>query len=303
MDNENIIFQGMLEKTVFANAETGFLIGKFKGEEIPCKNSLPETITALGSIVSHQVGMEYKLIGKWVENQKFGRQLKFDRHETILPQSEDGIFKYLVRVCKHVGPSIGNNLVDQYGKNTLEIMKLDPERVANEIKGITPAKAQEISESLLNNEVNERVQIELETLLNIPGMRKSLMSELISDHKSNAAEMVRKNPYFLTKYHGIGFELADRVALTNVGIARDHIERKKAAAVHVVNEYMRDGNTWIDEVSLLRGIKALIQAPIPEEGVDNLVENGVLKKVDGSFAVVNVMYDELSIAEFIIGGI
>lgn len=297
MEKESITLQGVLDYIVHANTENNFLIGKFKipGISIPIK--------ALGTICSPQIDLEYKLIGHWEENSKFGKQLRIDRHETILPMDKKGIFNYLVRIVEYVGVATGNVLVNKYGTDTLNIMKLDPGRIALEIKGITLEKAEEIQKTLLDNAERERTQVELEVLLDVPGMRKSLISDLMEDYKGNAPEMVRKNPYFLTEFHGIGFTMADRVALINVGIKRDHIERKKAAAYFAIREHMREGHVWIRRTDLLMRIGALIQVPKPEEGIDALVDSGAVEFQEGSLATAKAAADEKRIADFIAGGV
>ncbi|MFH1152652.1 MAG: helix-hairpin-helix domain-containing protein [Pseudomonadota bacterium] len=293
---EKTIIQGILERIVF-QGEGGFLIGNFK---VPGN---PFLITAKGTVMSPQVGVEYKLTGEWVSDPRYGDQLRIDRYETIMPQDKSGIFKYLVRICQYVGPSIGNDLVNRYGEETINILKTDPGRVALETRGITPARAEEIKEALLANEVNERVQVELEALLNIPGMRKSLIGDLIEEYKDNAPAMVKGNPYFLTQFHGIGFMLADRVAIIKVGIPRDHIERKKAAAIHSIKKNMEDGNVWIHRNDLLSMVKKLIQVPDPEDGINELIQTGVFEEENGCLALATAAADERLIARFIAGGV
>jgi exodeoxyribonuclease V alpha subunit len=296
MEKEKTIIQCVLDRIVFSN-DSGFLIGSFK---IP---GLATPIKALGTILAPQIDIEYKLTGHWEDDAKFGKQLRIERHETILPQDKGGIFKYLVRMCKYVGVATGNALINKYGTDTLNIMKVDPGRVALEIKGITLEKAEEIQGALLENEENERIQVELEALLDVPGMRKSLISDLMEDYKGNAAEKVRQNPYFLTEFHGIGFTMADRVALINVGIKRDHIERKKAAAYFAIREHMKEGHVWIRRSDLLMRIGVLIQVSSPEEGIEALVDDGVVNFREGSLATAKAAADEKRIADFIAGGV
>jgi ATP-dependent exoDNAse (exonuclease V) alpha subunit len=296
MEQEKTIIQGILDRIVFSN-EKGFLIGSFK------VSGLPIPIKDLGTILAPQVDIEYKLTGHWETDVKFGKQLRIERHEAILPQDKGGIFKYLVRMCKYVGVATGNDLINKYGTDTLNIMKIDPGRIALEIKGITLEKAEEIQKGLLENEENERIQVELEALLDVPGMRKSLISDLMEEYKGNSAEKVRQNPYFLTEFHGIGFTLADKVALLRVGIERDHIERKKAAAYFAIREHMRDGHVWIRGTDLLMRISALIQVSHPEEGIEALIGNGTVDFRDGSLATAKAAADEKKIADFIAGGV
>ncbi len=287
MSKESEIIECALNKIIFQN-DNGFIIGAFtdhQGNKLSC----------LGNMVNPQIDMDYVLTGYYEDSHKFGEQFKFSIYETILPIDANGIFKYITRICKWVGSTVGNAIVDKYGDQTLQIMKTDPERLSKEISGITFSRAHEIQATLLNNEVNEKVMVELESLLDVPGMRKSLSGDLIRDYKSQAAEAIKGNPYILTSFHGIGFPLADRVAL-NIGYARDSIERKKAAAMHCIKQNMQEGSTWISTEKFINEIQILIQVPNLADGVHALISDEILVNDGDFFALAGPADDEEYIA-------
>ena len=145
---------GTLKDIVFAR--DGFLIGKFAYEQ---KRGV---FTALGKIMRPERGLAYKLRGHWTENPRFGRQLAFGYYEVLQPKDAEGIFKYLVRVAKWIGPTVAGRIVNAYGENSLEVLRSDPERVAAEIKGITLERAKEIQACLAENEQIEAALVEIE---------------------------------------------------------------------------------------------------------------------------------------------
>jgi exodeoxyribonuclease V alpha subunit len=256
---ENEVIEATLNRIIFQNTDTGFIIGAFV-------DSQGNKLSALGNMINPQVNMDYILTGDYEHNQKFGEQFKFVFYETVLPIDPSGIFRYITRICKWVGSSVGNAMVDKYGDQTLITMKTDPERIATEIHGITLTRAKEIQATLLENEKTEKVMVELESMLDIPGMLKRLPSELIKRFKSQAAEFVKVNPYILTEFNGVGFPLADMVALKN-GYARDGIERKKAVCLHCIKENMQAGSVWISEANLMENMTALVQVYDLEDGI------------------------------------
>ena len=132
------------------------------------KNKNP--FVALGNMINPEIYMDYILTGHWQENDRYGSQLKFHAYEMVVPVDANGIFKYIVRTCKFVGGKVGNAIVDKYGEDTLRMLKTNPIMVSMDIKGITPERAKEIQAVLLENEATEKVMVELEVLLNIPGM-------------------------------------------------------------------------------------------------------------------------------------
>jgi len=53
---------------------------------------------------------------QWVDDPRFGRQFKFTRYVAEIPQSTDGIYRYLVKVAKWVGPRWDGALLTPLGK-------------------------------------------------------------------------------------------------------------------------------------------------------------------------------------------
>jgi len=292
-NNESETIEATLSRIVFQNSDTGFIIGTFMDEH-------NNRISGLGNMINPQINMNYILTGYFEENNKYGEQFKFSFYETVMPVDTSGIFKYIVRICKFVGPAVGNAIIDKYGEKTLSVMKSNPEKLSSEISGITLARAKEIQSVLMENEKTEKVMIELESILNIPGMLKKLSSELIKEFKSQAAEAVKANPYILTSFRGVGFPLADRVAL-NIGYARDSIERKKAACMHCMKENMQEGSVWISEENLINNIHVLIQVPGLSDGVGVLVGEGVIVKDEGFYALDKPAMDEILISDILMG--
>lgn len=279
---------GNLSRVIFSNQDTHFIIASFNGD--------PGPFVALGTLPNAQPGMDYDLTGEWQENKKYGQQFKFDVYHVVEPTDAAGIFKYLVRICKFVGPATGNLIVDKYQDKTLEVLKTDPERVAKEIKGITQERAFEIQEELLKHAEYEHVIVKLESLLNVPGMRKSILTDLLKEHKHEAADRVLENPYMLIQFHGIGFALADKVAILNANIPRDSLERKKAATIHAMKTINQDGHIWIEKKKLIESVYELIQVKDLDFGLEALLVDGDMVEDDGDIAFAWMARDELEIA-------
>jgi len=291
-DKDKETISGELNRIIYQN-DNNFIIGAFRD---PTTNA---PFTAIGTIINPQVNMDYALAGSWESNAKYGDQFKFDRYETIKPKDANGIFKYIVRQCKFVGSTVGNRIVEAYGENTLKMMKDNPEQIATDIQGITLARAQEIQKTLIKNEINETVMVELESMLDVPGMRKSLLGDLIATFGNNAGDVLRGDPYVLTTFGGIGFAMADRVAL-NIGFPRDSPARKRAATVHVLQEVMSEGSIWIERTELIERVKELIQIKNLAEGLELLLaDKEVVQNDDGLVAFRRPAEDEQGVAKML----
>jgi exodeoxyribonuclease V alpha subunit len=263
---------GALQRIIFRNDESGFLIGSFAPDYGPA-------FSAKGSMLNPVEGMMYKLSGE-MENSKYGNQLKFTQYETVEPSDTTGIYKYIVRVCKFVGPTIGNALVDKYGADTLQILREHPEKIAEEIKGLNLEKALKIQTTLKENQATEKLMVEIESLLSdITGIPKSLPGRIMMVHQSNAPAIIKTKPYTLTQFEGIGFIIADRIALKN-GFDPMGIERRKAAAIHCIYETMRsEGSVWIPETILIKKIADLISVPDIKAALISLEQENMLTSI------------------------
>ena len=272
----------------FQDRDTGFIIGTFRGEK---------EFAALGSIVGPEIGLEYKLYGEWSNDPKWGRQYKFSNYETIAPKSTDGIFRYLVKVAKWVGPKIGQALIDQYKEETLDIIRIDPERVARQIRGITPERAAEMQAKIIENQAIEATLVELENLIGGQGLKQSLPTELLAKYGSNAVAIVKENPYRLTEIKYVGFGAADHVALTKFGIKPASVRRQQAACVHTLEGLVfGEGHIWIEVKTLTQAVMDLIGCD-PAQGLEKLVSNGAVIVDGGMVALKRMAKDEELIAE------
>ena len=122
--------------------------------------------------------------------------------------------------------------------------------------------------------------------------------------RSNAVEMLKSNPYILTHVKGIGFSLADRVALAN-SFDRESIHRKRAACLHVISEIMTTGSVWVPRKKLIYDMKELIHVANIMKGVDSLVKDKRIVRQPGIgniglYALPNPYEDECFISKKII---
>ncbi|MFH2074810.1 MAG: ATP-dependent RecD-like DNA helicase [Pseudomonadota bacterium] len=274
-----------LEYVAYSNGNN-FLIGKFNHPD-------QGVFSALGTLSNPQTGMEYELHGEFTTHPKYGKQFSFSNCRMIQPTDESGIYYYLIRMVKGVGSSIAQDLVDEYGDDTLHILRTDPKRVAGDISGITLLKAQKIQKQLIDIEMEEAVMVELLSILTIPGLRKSLPADLIEKYGYQAAETIRVNPYLLTEFRGVGFMTADRIALQCIGIDPGSMDRARAAVIHIIKEEFRNGHTWVKHTVIE---KKLVELGVGTAGVEDAVfmleESGDIVTInDGDLLTTKKMDD------------
>ena len=138
--------KGHVENFIYQNEDNGYSIWLFDiGEEV---------ITIVGYLPFINVGDTLKLNGNYVIHQEYGQQFKVLTFEKMLPETTEGMEKYLASgVIKGIGPATAKKIVDNFQEETIHVLKFEPEKLS-QIKGITKEKAIDIS-----NEFNEKWEL------------------------------------------------------------------------------------------------------------------------------------------------
>lgn len=254
----------------------GFLIGLMDAPQVA-----HVAISVKGNMIAPQVGMQYCLTGAVKKDKKYGPAFVFDSYAAVYPTDKNAVRLYLQENCKWVGSTIADRLVSRFGESVLDICREEPWRVAEEIKGITKQRADEISEMLLDNLKYEQVQIHLKKLFQGIGLPLRTANNLIKKYDTEAFEVVKENPYFLTEFGGIGFNRADQVA-KRLDFAVDSPFRIQAGIAHVVAESAKSGHTFLpveeaeaNAIDLLAVEEKLISEQIFKMVGDCVLESGL----------------------------
>jgi exodeoxyribonuclease V alpha subunit len=272
--------QGVIDRIAFF--KNGFVIARLSDGE-----------TVKGDMSEPVSGQEYRFQGEWEDNPRYGRQFKFVSYQAEIPQTEDGIFNYIVDTAKWVGPKRAKEIVEAWGTQALEVLKHNPLLVAVCIRGITLEKAESISNDLMDNEDQEVAAIDLESLLGGHHLPKRTIPELIKKYQGRAVEVVKENPYILQEIRGIGFVKADNVATKSIGIDKESEARRHAATLHVLKSASETfGHTWIPLEDYEEKLQKLIG--IPSDGIITKIKDVELQ--DSLVALSDLAHDERQVA-------
>ena len=252
----------------FSNPETGWAV-------IDAAAADGTPIVLVGPLTHLEERERAHVIGAWVNDSRYGRQVKAAQ-ATPLPPSDadaDAVLAYLVRV-KHLGPKRAARLIDRFGPaNTFDAIDDDPHQAlgAAGIRGTALAEATRSWERL-------RVTRRLHLLLAPHGLAY-LASRIRETYGDGAHRHVAERPYELTSVFGVGFLIADRIART-LGSAADGPERTRAAILHTLSEAERGGSTCMPLELLLPAVRELLGAESEpsEADVDQLVQDGDLAR-------------------------
>ncbi|MBQ4049115.1 MAG: ATP-dependent RecD-like DNA helicase [Clostridia bacterium] len=270
--------KGTIEDIIFMNPDNGYSVILIDYEGDP--------LTVVGNFPPVSEGESVELSGEFVTHPKFGKQFKVATVKRAEPQSVDSIIRFLSSgLIKGVGPKTAMNIVNTFGRKTLEVIENTPQKLS-QIRGITPAKAQIIQEEYLKN---KRIQDAVMFLQNY-GITINTALKIYGIYAESTIERVKANPYCLIEdVDGIGFLTADRIA-SNMGIAKDSPLRIRAGILHVLTDTgERNGNTYLPKEILLEEVYKLIlqDEALVANAVDSLILDGKLRteEVDGATAV------------------
>ena len=137
-DAAPVTIEGVVERIVFASPDTGFFVASLRLE------GSPDLTTCVGNLMAISPGETIRITGHWVDDKKFGRQVRVDSYETLLPSSVTGIEKYLGSGLIHgIGPTYAKRLVGAFGVETLKVIDEEPERLTS-VEGIGAKRAAQL---------------------------------------------------------------------------------------------------------------------------------------------------------------
>lgn len=240
--------EGTLEDIIFRNDENGYTVAllDFKGT----------MVTAVGKLISANVGENLSLEGEFVKNKKYGYQFSFTAYEIVLPKTLAGIERYLSSgLIKGVGPVTAHNIVTCFKSDTFDIIEMAPERLA-EVKGISKDKAFDIGSKFKELKSVQNAVMFLQNY----NISTNMSLKIFEIYGEKTIEIVKNNPYKLVEdIDGIGFLTADKIA-KNIGIPNESEFRVRAGLIHTLNTSTeKSGNTYLPKKVLYKEASDILE--------------------------------------------
>lgn len=261
-------------------------------------------ITVVGKVFELNVGDIFSVTGDLVYHKDYGEQIKLNTYEKIMPSSVTQIERYLSSgIISNIGEKRAKEIVSMFGEDTLNIMGKEPEKLLK-INGIGKKTLKKIHDSFMQAQDSRQVAMYLQKF----NLGPKLTTDIYAKYKNQTIEIIEKNPYQLIEdIKGIGFTIADKVALNN-GIKADSEFRIRAGSIYVLLlAEIRDGHTYlpyddfVNQVSKLLSVeKQLIEEQIPLLVFNNKIK---LQEIEGQTLVYsrNLFDMELSIVNNLLG--
>ena len=243
------LISGVLEKITYLNEENGFVVARLQ------EKGKKDLTTIVGNLSGIHPGESLKLVGKWVQNRRFGEQFQVETFEMMVPATVQGIRKYLSSgLIKGIGPVMAGRIVDLFDLDTLEIIETTPNRLS-EVEGVGPKRIAMITEAWKEQREVKDIMIFLQG----HGVSATYSAKIYKQYGNQSIQRVRENPYRLSQdIHGIGFVTADRIA-QHLGISPQSLIRARAGLIYVLKELAEDGHVCYLETDLVQKAEEMLK--------------------------------------------
>ena len=257
--------QGVVNEVVYRSEESGFAVLEL--------DLGGEMLTVTGQAVGVTRGEEVVVTGRFVMHPNYGRQLKAEVFEHVMPANAAAVLRYLSGgAVKGIGPVMAARIVKKFGDKTLDIMEKEPARLA-QIRGISPQKAESIGQEYTRLLGMRAVM----AFLSAHGIEPAAAVAMWKKWGALARERINADPFCLCDREvGVPFEKADAIA-ASLGVGETDGCRVRGGLLHVLAHNLNNGHACLPAAKLAEACRRLLNTdahdPI-EIGVDELCERG-----------------------------
>ena len=268
--NRNYV-EGTVEAILFRNEENGYTVLRLN-----CGDG--GEVTAVGCMPGVAPGESLELEGTWGRHAAYGEQFKADVVTRRMPVGEKAIYEYLASgAVKGIRAGLALRILEMFGAQALDVIENEPEKLA-QLRGLSPKKAREISESFRQQMGIRR----LAQFLSEHTLPLSAAMPLYRRFGDFAGDMIGQNPYVLTDRElEIPFSQVDALAIS-LGVAGDDPQRLEAALMFELEHNANNGHVFLPRDKLLGATAALIgvEGECLGKGLENLIETGEVVRED-----------------------
>lgn len=247
---EQIVVRGIAERLLFEAPDSDYRVFRLHDEDDDA------TYTVTGHGTKPLVGDRLEVKGHWVQHKRYGRQFAADGWSRIIPESVDGIERFLGSgAVKGLGPALAHRVVAAFGKDTMKILERDSQRLL-EVEGIGPKKLAVITESFYEEKQVNDIAYDLEQ----HGVAGRYAGRLLQKYGDDVHYVLTEEPYrMIAEIDGIGFKTADQMALA-YGMDRQDPQRLSAGLTYVLQTMTQNGHVCIPDAELVRRAAFILQA-------------------------------------------
>ena len=251
---------GYIENIIYRNEENYYTIFNI--------NSKGDYYTAVGTMITADIGLKISAELEEVFNKQYGQQYKIINYELGLPIKSEAIVEILsMKEFKGIGEVLAQRIVDNFGEDTFDVI-LNSEYELLNIKGMTQKRVDALKEAVISK------QAELSTFLFLKnnGLSINNIKKIYKIFGLKTIDTLKKNPYImLEKISGIGFQTCDQLAHSLLFDNNSSL-RLTSAIIYILRQNYYNGNVFVFKNDLLNQVFELINIDLSNNLHDLLLE-------------------------------
>lgn len=185
----------------------------------------------------------YMFYGQFGEY-KGQKDFKFTSFVPVTAHDKDGVVAYLEQAGKGLGLGRAtiNKCWDRWGSDAVRELREDPQQLLLLSNHVSWDQCEEIGRKLRAQQKLESATIELINLFAGRKIPKATARKAIKEWGNRAAQVIKRDPYKLMRFRGIGFKTADHLWI-EFGLRKDRLRRQAMAVWHFLASNS-DGHVW-----------------------------------------------------------
>lgn len=284
---------GHYKKSIF-ESDNGYVIGLFKVIKVDNDNMtqyLNKMITFTGYFHNLNTSDTYKLIGNFIEHEKYGEQFNTSSYERLVPEDSDSIITFLSSdLFKGIGKRKATKIVNVLGEKALDMILENKDNLYL-IPGINHKDVNNINEQLINYQNSYQTIL----YLNDIGFNNKDALIIYNYYLEKTLNIINENIYTLINdLNEISFRKIDEIS-KKIGINRDDNRRIRAGIVFTITEICNlIGHTYVKKNELynyvVRALKINLTQDMFESNLEFLLNKGELVQYNNHY-YIKEMYD------------
>lgn len=241
-------------------------------------NDKNNSINACGyTAVLPPIDSDLRLVGRWKDNPKYGRQFEFASLEMVLPSTRAGAERFL-QTLHNIGPVRARAIVEALGDNAAQLILENPAVLEEHIG----KRAVAAVESLRDKSATMATERQLCDLGFGPTTRKNILEHF----GDRLPDILARNPYRLVEVDRVSFHAVDNALMALQRFPAHSPFRAAAATIQVLRDAATDGHTWLPVAEINARLDALkLAIPVPRDarsaGLAQAVATTAVVRVNG----------------------
>ena len=167
-----------------------------------------------GPLANVNTGESLTCRGHWANHHRYGWSFQVSSFQSQLPSSRQGVQAWLEAKIPGVGPAFAKAIVNHFGaKDVYKTLDQDPSRM----REVRTARGRTIPDKQIDKAIdawhaNKTIRM-IETFLLSLGVSVNRAGKLYRHYGNDTFDVLKHDPYRITEIDGIGFKLADHIAL------------------------------------------------------------------------------------------